>query len=163
MFHPPILRAASELIVHCKKLSIRIATAESCTGGLIAGALTSISGSSAVFERGFNTYSNQSKCDLLKLSSSEIDTFGAVSEQVAGQMAEGALNNAPVQLTVAVTGVAGPEGGSLEKPVGTVHIASARLGQKTLNKRFLFKGDRHQVRIDTVSAAIDMMLQQAHK
>ena len=152
-------RIANELIITCKRRGFRIATAESCTGGLIAGSLTSVAGSSAVFECGFITYSNDSKNKILDVLSSDIDKFGAVSETVVCQMAEGALKNASAQLTAAVTGVAGPDGGSPDKPVGTVYVASACLGRKTRNQRFTFKGDREKIRLDTVEAALIMMLE----
>ena len=160
MYPSSISNLATELINLCKQKEIRIATAESCTAGLIAGSLTEIAGSSAVFERGFNTYSNESKCELLGVSPDDIMAFGSVSQQVAGQMAEGALNIAPVQLTAAVTGIAGPDGGTPEKPVGTVHIASAYKGKSILNKEFLFTGDRQKVRLDAVRAALSMMMRQ---
>ena len=160
MYPISISTLATDLIIVCKRKKIKIATAESCTGGLVAGSLTEITGSSAVFERGFNTYSNESKCELLGVSPDDIMAFGAVSKQVAGQMAVGALNNAPVQLTAAVTGIAGPEGGTPEKPVGTVHIASACKGKSILNKEFLFTGDRQKVRLDAVRTALGMMMRQ---
>ena len=160
MYPSSISTLATELIKVCKRKEIKIATAESCTGGLIAGSLTEIAGSSAVFERGFNTYSNESKCELLDVSLEDIMAFGAVSQEVAGQMAEGALKNAPVQLTAAVTGIAGPDGGTPEKPVGTVHIASACKGKSILNKEFLFTGDRQKVRLDAVRTALSMMMRQ---
>ena len=160
MYPYSISKIANELIETCKHKGLKIATAESCTGGLIAGSLTAISGSSAVFERGFNTYSNQSKCELLNVSFDDIVTFGAVSEQIASKRAEGALNNSPVHLTTAVTGIAGPDGGSPDKPVGTVYIASACSDRETLNKMFLFEGARDKVRLDTVKEALNMMLLQ---
>jgi nicotinamide-nucleotide amidase len=147
-----------DLIARCRQENIKIATAESCTGGLIAGCLTSVSGSSDVFDRGFNTYSNEAKNEMLGVSMEEIKSHGAVSEPVARAMCEGALNIAPVQLTVAVTGIAGPGGGTADKPVGTVQIASACKGKETLNESFLFEGDRDAVRLATVKAAITMML-----
>ena len=155
-----ISKIANELITICKHRGFKIATAESCTGGLIAGSLTAVSGSSAVFERGFNTYSNESKCELLNVPLGDIETFGAVSEKIAEKMAVGALKNAPVNLTVAVTGIAGPEGGTPNKPVGTVHIASACSGGVTLKKMFLFEGDRETIRLDTVKEALKIMLLQ---
>ncbi len=158
MFPNELVELTSELIGKCRDGEIRIATAESCTGGLIAGCLTTVSGSSDVFERGFNTYSNEAKNEMLGVPLELINEHGAVSEQVAGAMAEGALKNAPVQLTVAVTGIAGPGGGSPEKPVGTVQIASARIGSTTLNERFLIEGDRDAVRLATVKKALEMML-----
>lgn len=160
MYPNSITTIAEALIKACKYRGMRIGTAESCTGGLIAGSLTAVPGSSAVFERGFNTYSDQSKYELLGVSLGDILKFGAVSAQIAVQMAEGILNNAPVNLTVAVTGIAGPDGGSLEKPIGTVHIASACTGGQILNEEFLFHGDRHKVRLDSVEAALQMMCRQ---
>ena len=158
MFPSELTKLTAELIAKCREGKIKIATAESCTSGLIAGCLTSVSGSSDVFERGFNTYSNEAKNEMLGVPMEEIVAHGAVSEPVAKAMCEGALNNAPVQLTVAVAGVAGPGGGTPDKPVGTVQIASACEGKTTLNERFLFQGDRDAVRLATVEAAIKMML-----
>jgi nicotinamide-nucleotide amidase len=160
MFPSELTELTTELIAKCRDAGIKIATAESCTGGLIAGCLTAVSGSSDVFERGFNTYSNEAKNEMLGVPLELINEHGAVSEQVAGAMADGALKKAPVQLTVAVTGVAGPGGGSAEKPVGTVQIASACEGKNTINERFLFEGDRDAVRQATVKTALDMMLRQ---
>tara|TARA_B100000315_G_scaffold259931_1_gene318178 strand:- start:3360 stop:3848 length:489 start_codon:yes stop_codon:yes gene_type:complete len=160
MFPNELTELTSELIGKCREAGIKIATAESCTGGLIAGCLTSVSGSSDVFERGFNTYSNEAKNEMLGVPMDEISVHGAVSEPVAKAMCEGALKNAPVQLTVAVTGIAGPGGGTPDKPVGTVQIASACTGRPTINERFLFTGDRDAVRLSTVKAAIEMMLYQ---
>ena len=160
MYPEEILELAAALIEACKAGNIKIATAESCTGGLIAGCLTAVSGSSSVFERGFNTYSNEAKAELLGVDMDDIMAYGAVSEIVAGQMAEGALSRAPVELTVAVTGIAGPDGGTPEKPVGTVQIASAHDGAETINECFLFDGDRNDVRLATVKAVLEMMKRQ---
>jgi nicotinamide-nucleotide amidase len=160
MFPRDLTEMTLELIGKCRENGIKIATAESCTGGLIAGCLTSVSGSSDVFERGFNTYSNEAKNEMLGVPMETIDAHGAVSETVAQAMCEGALKNAPVQLTVAVTGIAGPGGGSPGKPVGTVQIASACTGKDTINETFLFEGDRDAVRLETVRTAIAMMLRQ---
>lgn len=136
-----------------------IATAESCTGGLIAGALTDIAGSSAVVDRGFVTYSNQAKQDMLDVPAELIEKVGAVSEEVARKMAEGALAVAGTDRTVAVTGVAGPGGGSVEKPVGLVHFAVARHGGDTVHSRHVFADmDRREVRQATVQVALSMLL-----
>jgi nicotinamide-nucleotide amidase len=132
----------------------RLATAESCTGGLIAAACTELAGSSNWFERGFVTYSNQAKTDLLGVPFDLIDTHGAVSEPVARAMAEGALQRAGVDLAVAVTGVAGPGGGSPAKPVGTVWLAWAVRGGATVARCELFAGDRAQVRQSTCEQAL---------
>lgn len=134
-----------------------IATAESCTGGLIAGACTELSGSSDWFERGFVTYSNAAKSTLLGVPSSLIDEHGAVSEAVAKAMASGALGHAPVQWTVAVTGVAGPTGGSPDKPVGTVWFGWAG-SDGVSSERQRFEGDRSAVRQATVAHALRGLL-----
>lgn len=131
----------------------RLATAESCTGGMIAAACTSVAGSSDWFERGFVTYSNLSKTELLGVDASVIASEGAVSEAVARAMAAGALARAPVQLTLAVTGVAGPGGGSKDKPVGTVWLALAR-GDGVQAERLQLGGDRAAVRSRTVQQAL---------
>lgn len=121
---------AEAVLNAAKAAGIRIATAESCTGGMVAAALTDIAGSSAVVERGFITYSNQAKMDLLGVSSETLETHGAVSEEVALEMANGALKNAPVSLTVSISGIAGP-GGSEFKPEGRVCFGIARTGRTT--------------------------------
>ena len=136
---------------------LRLATAESCTGGMIAAALTDIAGSSDVVERGFVTYSNEAKTEMLGVPADLIAKFGAVSEQVAREMAQGALRHAHADVTVAVTGVAGPGGGSTEKPVGLVYLATARKGGETRCERKLFSGDRAAIRRATVARALEML------
>lgn len=136
----------------------QMATAESCTGGLIAATCTEVSGSSAWFERGFVTYSNQAKTDLLGVDAALITAHGAVSEPVARAMAEGALARSRAQVAVAVTGVAGPTGGSADKPVGTVWLAWATQGQATRALRCQFNGDRAAVRWATVEQAVRGLL-----
>lgn len=158
MYSSAIIKQAKNLVSSCTLMNLKLATAESCTGGLIAGAITEVSGSSAVFERGYNTYSDLSKTNLLGVSKEDLILHGAVSEEVAIQMAEGALKGAPVQLSVAVTGIAGPDGGTPEKPVGTVHVASSYLNHNTSHEIFNFKGDRHTIRMDTVFCALEMMI-----
>ena len=160
MLNDEITKKAEQLLSACQMAGLMVATAESCTGGLIAGALTEIAGSSAVVERGFVTYSNEAKNELLGVPLETIQNHGAVSRETAIAMAEGALANAPVDVTVAVTGVAGPGGGSPEKPVGTVQIASAHKGKSTVTHEFHFDGDRVSVREQTVIAALDMMMKQ---
>lgn len=135
----------------------RIATAESCTGGMIVAALTDHAGSSAVIERGLISYSNGAKTELLGVDPDLIARHGAVSEPVVRAMAEGVLARAPVQLTVAVTGIAGPGGGSAAKPVGLVHFAVA-IGQTTVHAQHVFAGDRAAVRQQTVARALTMVL-----
>ena len=139
--------------LNSKKLTI--ATAESCTGGWLAQVLTSVSGSSEWFRSGFVTYSNQSKQDLLKVSSKYFycDGPGAVSEEVVRAMAEGTMMVCKTNLAVAITGIAGPEGGNSEKPIGTVWIAW-RWEDRARTKRFFFAGDRNQVRLAAVEAAL---------
>ena len=152
----------SELVLDlARKLKARglmMATAESCTGGLIAGACTDVSGSSDWFERGFVTYSNAAKSELLGVPAELIAQHGAVSEPVARAMAAGALTHSPAQLAVAVTGVAGPTGGSADKPVGTVWFGWATpAGTFTEHQRF--EGDRAAVRAATVRHALAGLLQ----
>lgn len=134
-----------------------LATAESCTGGLIAGACTDLAGSSLWFERGFVTYSNAAKTEMLAVPAESIATHGAVSEPVARAMAEGALRHARAQVSLAVTGVAGPGGGSVDKPVGTVWFAWCVAGHTTAQMRH-FDGDRAAVRAATVSHALTGLL-----
>jgi len=136
---------------------LRLATAESCTGGMIAAALTDIAGSSDVVERGFVTYSNEAKTEMLGVPADLIAKFGAVSEQVAREMAAGALRHAHADVTVAVTGIAGPGGGSQEKPIGLVFLAIARKGGETRCERKLFPGDRAAIRRATVARALEML------
>lgn len=161
MFSTEITDRAITVLSRCRDLGAHLATAESCTGGLIAGALTEIAGSSDVVDRGFVTYSNQAKIDLLGVPADMLEVNGAVSEQVARAMAEGALERANAGVAIAVTGIAGPGGGSADKPVGLVHIACARVEQQTLHHRCLF-GDagRSKVRELTVLAALGLVLQQ---
>lgn len=137
----------------------QMATAESCTGGLIAAACTELAGSSAWFDRGFVTYSNQAKTDLLGVDADLIAAHGAVSEPVARAMAEGALQRAGVQIAVAVTGIAGPTGGTPDKPVGTVWLAWAGQGMHTRAVRVCFDGDRARIRAQTCEAALSGLIQ----
>ncbi|MBT4891165.1 MAG: CinA family protein [Rhodospirillales bacterium] len=143
----------------CKAKGLMLSTAESCTGGMIAAGLTDIAGSSSVFERGFVTYTNKSKHEMLGVAESLLEKYGAVSPHVALAMAGGALENSDAHISVAVTGIAGPGGGSDEKPVGLVHIACAHEGAKSIHKRFEFSGDRSRVRELSVAAALDMILE----
>ena len=127
-----------------------LALAESCTGGLVSAALTNLGGSSDWFERGYITYSNQAKTECLDVAAETIESFGAVSEQVAKAMSEGAQKNAGVNVSVSITGIAGPAGGSIEKPVGTVcfgwTIQKENLAAITICKTMQFSGDRQAVR-----------------
>jgi nicotinamide-nucleotide amidase len=136
----------------------KICTAESCTGGLIAKTFTDLAGSSDWFERGFVTYSDQAKSEMLAVPATLIEDYGAVSEAVATAMASGALRHSRADFSVAVTGVAGPGGGSDEKPVGTVWIAVAS-AEQMLAKHYKFDGDRQAVRVATLEAAITALLE----
>lgn len=157
MFAETTLRLAQRLIEECRMRGLMIGTVESCTGGLIAGAITSIDGSSSAMERGFVTYTNIAKNEMVGVSMDLFQSVGAVSEEVARAMAEGALAHAPLDCAVAVTGIAGPGGGSAEKPVGLVHIAAARKGHPTSHVRHVFVGDRQAVRRATVDEALRLL------
>jgi nicotinamide-nucleotide amidase len=135
----------------------KMCTAESCTGGLIAKTCTDLAGSSDWFERGFVTYSNQAKSEMLAVPASIIEDYGAVSEAVASAMVSGALRHSHADYAVAVTGVAGPGGGSEEKPVGTVWIAVASSGT-LMATRFQFDGNREAVRAATLESALEMLI-----
>jgi nicotinamide-nucleotide amidase len=135
-----------------------MATAESCTGGLIAAACTSLAGSSEWFERGFVTYSNQAKVELLGVSSALIVAHGAVSEEVACAMAEGALAHSRARFAVSVTGIAGPGGGSADKPVGTVWIGVAGAGQPAVATLLQADGDRAAIRGASVVRALELLV-----
>ncbi len=149
--------ACQALAVELQGRGWRMATAESCTGGMIAAACTDLSGSSNWFERGFVSYSNQAKIDLLGVQATLLEREGAVSEAVARAMVEGALHHAPVQAAVAVTGIAGPLGGSVAKPVGTVWFGWNVSGSITSEMR-RFDGDRAAVRAATVAHALTRLL-----
>ena len=155
---PPNYASADDLLQHAKARGLTIATAESCTGGLIAASLAAVPGASAALERGFVTYSNEAKTEMLGVPAELIRAHGAVSKPVAIAMAEGALAHSPASISVAVTGIAGPDGGTDEKPVGLVHIAAALRGGRTLHEEKRF-GDlgRHQVQSETVAAAFELM------
>lgn len=154
----PLLPRAAALIARARDTGRVLATAESCTGGLIAGLLTEIAGSSAVVDRGFVTYSNAAKTDLLGVDEALITANGAVSEPVARAMAEGALARSQADVAVAVTGIAGPGGGSAEKPVGLVHFALAAGGRPTvhLERRYGDLG-RSALRLAAVADALDLL------
>jgi nicotinamide-nucleotide amidase len=158
MFSADLLTRAEMLLADARAKKLKIATAESCTGGLISALLTEIAGSSDVFERGFVTYSNQAKQEMLGVPEALLIRHGAVSEEVARAMAQGALAHSRADLAVAVTGVAGPGGGTAEKPVGLVHIAAARKGGPALHHEYCF-GDigRGVVRIRSVETALEML------
>jgi nicotinamide-nucleotide amidase len=156
MIDDATLAQAEALLAALRVRGWMAATAESCTGGLIAACLTAIAGSSDVVDRGFVTYSNEAKNEMLGVDLALIAANGAVSEPVARAMAEGALARSRADVTVAVTGVAGPGGGSAEKPVGLVWFGCAVKG-RTHSERHVFPGDRTQVRAATVRRALEIM------
>lgn len=151
---------AEQVLSMAREQGLKIATAESCTGGLIAGALTDIAGSSDVVDRGFVTYSNEAKQQMLDVKAITIQQFGAVSEATAKEMAYGALASSMADVTVSVTGVAGPGGGTADKPVGLVWFGLAQVGQPPRAEKKLF-GDigREAVRRETVLHALSMLKQ----
>ncbi|MBU6393939.1 MAG: CinA family protein [Sphingomonadales bacterium] len=161
---PPELTAlAARVIAENKAAGRMVALAESCTGGLVAAALTEIAGSSAVVDRGFVTYSNEAKNEMLGVSTDLIDTFGAVSVAVAWSMAQGALKHSRAQVAVAITGIAGPDGGSEQKPVGTVVFAKAERGEdpEAVNaelKVFETAKTRAEVRLQAALVALELLL-----
>src|SRR6201996_6462674 len=146
MFDHEIRESAEHVLDVCRRKKLRLVTAESCTGGLIAAALTAIAGSSDVVDRAFVTYSNEAKREMIGVPWDAILGHGAVSEPVARAMAAGALARSSADIAVSVTGVAGPGGGSNEKPVGLVHFGAVRAGFDAVVERHVFPGDRDQVR-----------------
>ena len=153
-----------ELAAALRARGWRMATAESCTGGLVAAACTAVAGSSEWFERGFVTYSNAAKIESLGVDAALIATHGAVSAQVARAMAAGALAHSPADLALAVTGIAGPGGGSADKPVGTVWLALARRdAAELIDERLQLGGDRAAVRAQTVARALAALLAAARE
>jgi nicotinamide-nucleotide amidase len=162
VFDPETLDLARSVLDACRARGWHVATAESCTGGLVAAALTAIAGSSDVVERSFVPYSNEAKSELLGVPSEVIAAHGAVSAETAAAMAEGALARAPVDLAVSITGVAGPRGGSPGKPVGLIHCAVARRGKSPRTERRVFPGDRAAVRDAALRLALGLLAAEAH-
>jgi nicotinamide-nucleotide amidase len=158
MFPDRLRNLAMLVLDDAERARLKIATAESCTGGLVAALLTDIAGSSAVFERGFVTYSNKAKEEMLGVPGDVLADFGAVSEPVARMMAEGAMANSRANISVAITGVAGPGGGTRMKPVGTVHIACARENRAIIHE-MLQLGDigREGIRMAAVETALNLI------
>jgi len=161
-FSDSLLRRAEALLALYRAKGLKLATAESCTGGLVAGLLTEIAGSSDVVERGFVTYSNEAKIECLGVSEAMISGFGAVSRETALAMATGALGHSRADVAIAITGVAGPGGGSAAKPVGLVHFGCARKGTSTVHKvkRFGAIGRDH-VRLKSIRTALDLLFDAA--
>ena len=164
MFDDEITSAAVALLDHCKAKALTLATAESCTGGLVAAAISEISGSSAVLDRGFVTYSNEAKQQMLGVTPSTIDVYGAVSTECADEMAKGALAHAQVDLAVSITGIAGPTGATPGKPIGLVYFcASSRSGRVIAHDRKFGDIGRTQVRRASVLQALAMLQELADK
>jgi len=155
--------AAHELLELCKAKKLTIVTAESCTGGLIAATLTAIAGSSDVVDRAFITYSNDAKREMLGVPWDAILGYGAVSDPVARAMAAGALSRSSADIAVSVTGVAGPGGGTAEKPVGLVHFGALRAGHEPIAERHVFPGDRDGIRRVSVLTALAMLASLAER
>ncbi len=161
MFDAETLALAASVLDACRARSWHLATAESCTGGLVAAALTAIAGSSDVVERGFVAYSNEAKSEMLGVPPATIAAHGAVSAETAAAMATGAVARASADLAVSVTGVAGPGGGSAEKPVGLVIIGLARRDGGCRTERHVFPGDRSAVRTAALRAALGLLAKAA--
>ncbi len=161
MIDATILSAAEHLLAACRLAGLRIVTAESCTGGLIAATLTAVAGSSDVVDRSFVTYSNAAKTEMLGVPPALIGRLGAVSSEVANAMALGALARSAADVAVSVTGIAGPDGGSAEKPVGLVWFGIAMRGVRASCVMEVFPGDRSAVRRQTVSRALALLAAKA--
>jgi len=162
--YPEILYVmAEDLLQTCEAKDLKLALAESCTGGLIGGLITSVPGSSAVFDRGIVSYTNASKGEMLGVPAYVFMEDGAISAVCARAMAEGALEHSRANISASVTGIAGPGGGSDEKPVGLVHMAVAREGFETLHEEHTFDGDRQRVRIQAVESVMRLLNQMAAK
>ena len=156
-FPAPLIAKAADLLEAYRRAGLKVATAESCTGGLIAGCLTEIPGASDVVERGFLTYSNEAKHDLLGVPMALIRAHGAVSAEVAEAMAVGGLERSPADAVVSATGIAGPGGATADKPVGLVYLGAARRGLAPAHQRHVFAGARGAVRLAAVEAALDLL------
>lgn len=152
-----LISAAADVLDRAKARGLKLVTAESCTGGLIAASFVANAGSSAAFERGFVTYSNDAKIESLGVEPGVVRAHGAVSEETARAMAEGALKHSRADVAVAVTGIAGPDGGSATRPVGLVHFAAARAGRATIAERHEF-GNIGRIEVQRATAAVALAL-----
>jgi nicotinamide-nucleotide amidase len=157
MLPQSVLDEAESLLAACRAKGVKLATAESCTGGLIAAALTAIAGSSDVLDRGFVTYSNEAKQEMIGVPPELINRHGAVSEEVARAMADGAVSRSRAAIAISVTGCAGPGGGSADKPVGLVCFGLGRRGQAPTSERRVFPGDRTAIRAAAVEHAFALI------
>ncbi|MBS0517363.1 MAG: CinA family protein [Proteobacteria bacterium] len=163
MFDHEMRDVAERVLNDCRQRGLKVVTAESCTGGLIAATLTAIAGSSDVVDRAFVTYSNEAKRDMIGVPWDMIMKHGAVSEPVATAMAQGALANSAADIAVSVTGIAGPGGGSAEKPVGLVHLAVCRKDFEPVAERHVFAGDRDNIRRSAVLTALALLASLAER
>ena len=158
MFSKEHKNLIQKLARQCLEKDILLVTAESCTGGLLSSLLTQEAGSSKWFDRGFVTYSNKSKIDSLGVQGETLENFGAVSQEVANEMSKGALKNSEAKLGISITGIAGPEGGSLAKPVGTVYFSIANQKKVILEHKSDFKGSRESIRKESVIFILNKLL-----
>ncbi len=156
MFNTTLKLQMQQLLALAEAKNIKISCAESCTGGVLSALFTEISGSSKVFDRGFITYSNQSKQEMLGVKPETLQQFGAVSAETAQEMAQGAIKKSTAQISIAITGIAGPEGGSEQKPVGLVYICCS--GRSLFCRKFNFFGNRTEVRMSAVREALKMLV-----
>jgi nicotinamide-nucleotide amidase len=163
IFPAGICEKANAILDACKRHDTKLATVESCTGGLLSAILTELPGSSHMFTHGFVTYANEAKQEMVGVPKALIETYGAVSEKVARAMAEGALQSSSADLAISITGIAGPGGGGETKPVGTVHFACAQKGKPTLHQHKIFAGDRSEIRHAAVDCALDMILKELQR
>ena len=154
-------KKAEKLIIICKQKNLTVVTAESCTGGLVSAVITSVAGSSEILDRGFVSYSNKSKTEILGVPEGLILEFGAVSEEVSISMAEGAIRGSWADLAVSVTGIAGPTGGSENKPVGLVHFCLAKREMPSIPVKRMFYGSREEIRTEATGTALELLLQAA--
>ena len=161
MFDAETLALAEAVLARCRARDWHLATAESCTGGLVAAALTAIADSSDVVERGFVTYSNEAKIELLGVPAETIAAHGAVSAQTAAAMARGAVARTPADLAVSITGIAGPGGGTPQKPVGLVYLGAARRDGACRVERRVFPGNRAAIRAAALVLALEMLQSEA--
>lgn len=158
LFPPLMLEQAREVVDICRRRGLTIATAESCTGGLLSGILTEIPGASEMFTHGFITYANPAKIMMVDVPEGTIASHGAVSEETARAMAEGARRTSGASFGIAITGISGPGGGTPGKPVGTVHVACAYDHKQTMHAQYVFDGERTCIRLKSVEAALAMLL-----
>ena len=163
MFDHELREAAERVLLSCRKRGLKVTTVESCTGGLVAASLTAIAGSSDVVDRAWVTYSNEAKHEMVGVPWNALEEHGAVSEPVARAMASGALAHCKADLSVSITGVAGPGGGTATKPVGLVHFAGARRGHEIVAEHHVFPGDRDTIRRVSVLTALAILASLAER